>query len=166
MSQAPSLGKVITPIDIREFYQKVPIPEPKTEFTDIPQVDERGNRLESFCFLNQEGKVDGQYTEWFTDRVVNQVRLKIHYLQGKRHGKYIEYHFNGTIKQERMYHSGLLNGEFTTYHDNGQLFTQVLYVNDKKQGFMKRYSETGVLLDTQQYHNNIQVGECRTYLYR
>ena len=163
MKQAPRLGKVITPIDIREFYQKVPIPEPKTEFTDIPQVDETGRRLKNFCFLNQDGKRDGEFTQWFWDIGINQVRRKIHYLQGKRHGLYKRYHLNGIVQEERMYHSGLLNGESKAYHDNGQLFWKVLYVDGKKQGFKKRYNKEGVLLGTEQYYNDIQVGEYREY---
>ena len=166
-SSSPTQSK--TPV----LYVKVPIPEPKTEFTDVPQVDETGKRLECLCFLNNEGKRDGEYTQWYRPvhivyeyrfDHISQVRRKIHYLQGKRHGKYIKYHPNGVIQHERMYHSGLLNGEFTAYHDNGQLFWQVLYVDGKRQGFMKRYNKEGVLLGTEQYYNDIQVGEYRVYM--
>ena len=135
---------------------------PQTEFTDIPQIH-NGRRLECLCNLDHNGRKDGEYTQWYLDEKLNQVRRKIHYRDGKRHGKYIRFQTNGQKEEERTYHYGLEHGESIMYDYEGRIRNTCQYYAGKKHGSQKLFDIEGNVVVTDQFEHGLQIGEYRIY---
>ena len=53
---------------------------------------------------------------------------------GKRHGKWAEWYYNGQKKSEGSYEDGKRHGKWTQWDDNGQMASEENYQEDKKHG--------------------------------
>ena len=108
--------------------------------------------------------------------------------QGRRQGKWIEYHSNGQIRYKGQFKNNEPVGEFLYYSENGNLFAKnkILknnvteseiyspegkvvakgkYINKKKQDRWEYYSEEdGSLILVENYNNGNLVGKSEAYL--
>jgi antitoxin component YwqK of YwqJK toxin-antitoxin module len=60
-----------------------------------------------------------------------------------RHGRYVEYHPDGTVASEGNYAHDLEEGEWRDYHPNGQLAAVGTYVSGKEEGAWRFWDERG-----------------------
>jgi antitoxin component YwqK of YwqJK toxin-antitoxin module len=85
------------------------------------------------------GVLDGEYTEYHDDDLV---KIKCHYINGKKHGSYIERsEFANIVILKCNYKDDLLDGEYTEYYDDDLVKIKCHYINGKKHGLYIERSE-------------------------
>lgn len=53
------------------------------------------------------------------------------YKDGKPHGEWKSYYYNGELESEKKYHNGISSGEWKIYYENGSLKWKGIYENGK-----------------------------------
>jgi len=56
------------------------------------------------------------------------LRLEENYKDGEKDGKWVEYHYNGRIKEERNYKDGKADGQFVYYDTEGNITSELCYI--------------------------------------
>jgi len=85
------------------------------------------------------------------------------YLDGSRHGKWIEYYPSKKIRSQGVYKNNQKDGLWTFYFDNGQTQQTGNYANGKLSGNWKWYHKNGILLLDENYSFGLQDGESIEY---
>lgn len=60
-----------------------------------------------------------------------------------RHGRFIEYNDDGSIKSEGCYANGFEEGLWRDFHPNGQLAAEGQYLNGKEHGIWRFWNAEG-----------------------
>src|SRR5688572_30849276 len=79
--------------------------------------------------------------------------------EGKRHGRYTEYHESGAKKITASYDHGLLHGEWWEFYVSGKPFGKKGYDKGKPAGGIVRMDESGVVL----YRASMSNGQATLY---
>jgi len=74
-----------------------------------------------------------------------QVERRVNFLDGKQHGLYQTYFYNGKLKQEGHFVNGKKQGKWSEYSINGQLFAQMNYKDDFLHGWVSAFDQKGQL---------------------
>ncbi len=99
--------------------------------------DSLGNRIDSIPLENSSGKV----VLHFAGSQQKQVEYTIE--NGKRHGNYLSWYPDGTLRVKGTYFRGDFHGQWTWYFLSGKIQTQGSYYYGDKNGEWKRYYENG-----------------------
>ncbi|MCB1166432.1 MAG: toxin-antitoxin system YwqK family antitoxin [Leptospiraceae bacterium] len=75
------------------------------------------------------GKKDGAMNRFFPD---GGTMIQGQYEDGKKIGKWVYYHFSGTIVRLENYKAGLLDGTVKTFHANGLPYSETEYSSGKE----------------------------------
>jgi antitoxin component YwqK of YwqJK toxin-antitoxin module len=94
-----------------------------------------------------------------------QVERRVQYLDGKLHGKYQSYFYNGKLKQEGSYERGLKQGLWSEYNSKGVLIGTMKYVNDFLHGWVITYDEAGQVLNKTLYLDGQKLSEKELTIY-
>jgi antitoxin component YwqK of YwqJK toxin-antitoxin module len=70
---------------------------------------------------------------------------KLNYLNGIKHGEWIQYFPNGTVCLKANYLNGKLQGKFETYFTDGKPEFSGQYKNDSRDGLWDIYNKDGSL---------------------
>ena len=73
---------------------------------------------------HKAGKKHGPWVSYFADGTV---RREGTYDLGKKVGRWVLYHKNGNIQSESTFVEGVYSGHYCSYHENGQKFREGLY---------------------------------------
>lgn len=83
--------------------------------------------------------------------------------QGRRQGKWVDYHANGQIRYEGQFKNDLCQGEFRYYDEQGNLKATVTYDRSGEKALNKTYTPDGTLIATGYYVNRKKEGEWRYF---
>ncbi|RCV86921.1 toxin-antitoxin system YwqK family antitoxin [Billgrantia montanilacus] len=118
------------------------------EFTEFNPVN--GQLIKMTNYTN--GQLDGEYKEWLSDGDVltdlvfengkktgfqgsydfGHVHLLVHYLNGERHGEYINYNPDGSINKITNYANGRQHGDVISYNEFGESHVSAKYIEGKQ----------------------------------
>ena len=84
--------------------------------------------------------------------------LEYYYKNGKKHGKFYDFHYDGSLASITWYNNGLKHGSYTAWYisHGSSLKTYGSYYEDQKNGEWRVYSQNGVLTDIIQYDKGIK----------
>ena len=143
---------------------------------------ENGQKSIETSFL--EGKLDGQYSEWYdngqlkiqssysggelSDTLVEyfhsgQIQKKCNYSHGVHDGYYKEFWENGNSKVTGHYSEGEKNGEFLNLNDEGGIIERSNFVNDSLDGVYEKFWEADILKFSGYYSIGKAINEHRSY---
>ena len=88
----------------------------------------------------QEGKKHGRWTEWHS---AEQKREEGHYQYGEKHGLWTQWYRNGQKETEGHYKDGKKHGLWTWWHENGKKFREGHYQNGKEHGLWSEWDYKG-----------------------
>jgi antitoxin component YwqK of YwqJK toxin-antitoxin module len=104
--------------------------------------------------LNPEDLVElkgNLFTEYY-DAAKTKIKFQgEHDENGKRHGKWVHYHKNGTEASITFYTNGIRNGFSSVKRPNGAMYYHGEYKDDKPVGVWKYYDEKGVFSHEKDY---------------
>jgi len=90
-----------------------------------------------------EGRKHGPWIEY---RFNGKVWAKCEYIHGKQHGPWIEYYNNGQIYITGEYIHGRAHGSWMMLHNNGKLCYKQTFDMDKRIGYFVHYNIFGILI--------------------
>ena len=73
------------------------------------------------------------------------------YLNGNRHGNWIQYFSGHILKECRTFHQGKKVGAFVQYFPSGKKQAEYNFQNDEYQGLAREWNESGVLIREMHY---------------
>ena len=90
---------------------------------------------------------DGLYFKKFTDTPftgdVKDTWRQGKIIDGKKEGRWIEYHGNGQLEVKGNYKDGLKEGSWVRYHETGALWRQGIYRQGKREGRWFEFNKWG-----------------------
>ncbi len=89
--------------------------------------------------------------------------IKENYKNGKLHGLYEAFYYNGNLLVRRNYKNGKENGLHEGWYDNGQLNLRCNYKNDKRDGLCEIWDSDGGLSHRYWYKDGIYEGLYQTW---
>jgi antitoxin component YwqK of YwqJK toxin-antitoxin module len=104
--------------------------------------------------------MDGTYMAYYPN---HQIKVIIHYRDGKKYGAFTAFYEDGKVMQKGFYRNDALDSIITSYHPNGQMKMEAHYSEGALNGTVRQYSKTGNLTMEAQYKNNTQNGLTKTY---
>lgn len=90
-------------------------------------------------------------------------RIKYNCLNGKYHGNYESYHFNGKINAKGQYFNNKPHGYWVWFNDKGAKTSEGNYFNGDKIGVWYRYTDEGIIKSEINYQNGYLHGDYQTY---
>jgi antitoxin component YwqK of YwqJK toxin-antitoxin module len=90
--------------------------------------------------LINDGKMDGQVTLWFRSGTIREIRM---YSSGLRNGVWTSYDEFGTKTGEAGYQDDLKDGPWKIWDEKGVLRYDMLYTKGQKAGLWVMYDESG-----------------------
>ena len=111
----------------------------------IDVVEREGIYYEAFTDVPFTGEIDG----WL---------VKGSMKNGKKEGKWVNYHSNGQLRIKENYKNGKLDGAWVEFHDDGQLAFKGNYKNGKSEGACVAYYSNGQLRLKGNYKNGESEG--------
>lgn len=110
----------------------------------------------------KDGKLHGKFTAYYYNGNIEQIGS---YYYGKKHGDFKEYDEEGNLIYDYYRKSDLIDGVFKIYYKNGQLKQTLNYLKGIKTGDVKEYLENGSLLAAYKLINNKLNGYYQEYHY-
>ena len=109
--------------------------------------------VESDDLVIRDGLLYKKFTDIpFTGEVKGKTQGRVK--DGKRYGKWFEYHDNGQLRWKETYRDGKEEGESVWYHDNGQSWRKGTFRNGKAEGLWEFYKENGVKDEQAGFYKN------------
>ena len=81
-----------------------------------------------------------------------------YYKKGKEHGRWVRYHPNGKLMEERFFDNGQKTGVMKGWWPNGQLFMIYHFKNDEYEGECSEWNDKGVLIRRMHYKKGYEDG--------
>lgn len=83
--------------------------------------------------------------------------------EGKKHGKYMRYHLEGSVAEELEYNHGLPAGTRKLYYEDGKLESESKYERGQLNGFHRVYYPSGKLMIDAVYKDNAMNGTFKKF---
>ncbi|WP_339916103.1 tetratricopeptide repeat protein [Yeosuana marina] len=120
--------------------------------------DHLGNPLQQINYRPKETNFTITYN--YTNKTP---KLKIDYVNGVKHGKYIDYDFYGNKRAEGNYTNGTQDGKWVWYYPNGNVETIRNYLNGNLNGETIDYFEDGSIEEKRYYEYGSAEGTWISY---
>jgi antitoxin component YwqK of YwqJK toxin-antitoxin module len=116
----------------------------------------------STVYFTKNGKTDGPFKEYRSGGGSNLLQV-FNYKEGKVHGEYVRYHYNGKIEDQGMYVNDRREGVWKSYFSDGTLWKTGEYINGEQAGEWAYYEENGTIWRKGSYVKGKEEGVWRTY---
>jgi antitoxin component YwqK of YwqJK toxin-antitoxin module len=82
-----------------------------------------------------------------------QTKINQYNTAGQKHGLWINYKTDGTIREKSIYKNGILDGPYK-YNFIDKYFEKATYKNNKYHGLWQLFNDKGILIESKFYANN------------
>lgn len=114
----------------------------------------KGDKTISYGY-GKNGKKHGVQKTWWTN---GQMKEKIFFENGKKHGSFEKFNESGEIRYVANYFEGVKDGIEKKWWDNGNLKEEFTYSNGKKDGVVKKFDKNGEIVYVVDYVEGIKDG--------
>jgi hypothetical protein len=104
----------------------------------------------------RDGKRHGKWTDWHKNGMK---RSESEYRDGKKHGKWIAWHVNGQKEQEGEWCDGNMHGKWTVWYQNGNKEGEGEYRNGEMHGPAIHWHESGKKRSERDYRDGERHGK-------
>ncbi len=103
-----------------------------------------------------KGKRDGPVLHYYIDGVLSE---KMEWKDDIRHGSWIQYFTDGSVRLEAAYLNGKLEGDFIVYQEGEIPYIKGTYLNNERHGLWTFYNEDGTVDMALHYQNGTCLDE-------
>lgn len=97
-----------------------------------------------------------QKVEWYPG--TKDTAVVTYFLNGKEQGRWVKYHPNGKIREERFFDQGKKVGLMRTWWEDGQLQSSFSFKDDEYEGECSEWNEKGILIRRMHYARGHESG--------